>query len=172
VPLEAVRTWSLRSLRRPSPRCHPARCCSTWTPPVTWHSQTTRAVPRLGWASHPGRGCASASATDADRSAHAAPSARVRFAHQIAREDAPGMQPGSAWRRLALVSAIVGAGVSAYLLVEYLNDRGGICLTGGGCDAVRASAFAYPLGIPMPLFGVAFYFAATWVAWRTTDPAR
>jgi len=24
----------------------------------------------------------------------------------------------------------------------------------------------------MPLFGVAFYFAATWVAWRTTDPAR
>jgi protein-disulfide isomerase len=82
------------------------------------------------------------------------------------------MQPGSAWRRLALVSAIVGAGVSAYLLIEYLNNRGGVCLTGGGCDAVRASAFAYPLGIPMPLFGVAFYLASAWVTWRTTDPTR
>lgn len=82
------------------------------------------------------------------------------------------MQPGNAWRRIALVSAIVGAGVSAYLLVEYLSNRGGVCLTGGGCDAVRTSAFAYPLGIPMPLFGVAFYLAAAWTAWRTTDPGR
>jgi len=82
------------------------------------------------------------------------------------------MQRGSTWRRIALVSAIVGAGVSAYLLVEYLSNRGGVCLTGGGCDAVRTSAFAYPLGIPMPLFGVVFYLAAAWTTWRTTDPAR
>ena len=82
------------------------------------------------------------------------------------------MQPGSAWRRIVLVSAIVGAGVSAYLLVEYLSNRGGVCLTGGGCDAVRTSAFAYPLGIPMPLFGVAFYLAAGWTTWRTANPDR
>jgi protein-disulfide isomerase len=82
------------------------------------------------------------------------------------------MQPGRAWRRIALVSAIVGVGVSAYLLVEYLSNTGGVCLTGGGCDAVRTSAFAYPLGIPMPLFGVLFYVAAAWTTWRTTDPAR
>src|SRR5437588_5186788 len=82
------------------------------------------------------------------------------------------MQPGSAWRRIVLVSAIVGAGVSAYLLVEYLSNRGGVCLTGGGCDAVRTSAFAYPLGIPMPLFGVAFYLAAGWTTWRTANQDR
>ena len=82
------------------------------------------------------------------------------------------MQWGGAWRRIALVSAIVGAGVSAYLLLEYLNNSGGVCLTGGGCDAVRASSFAYPLGIPLPLFGVVFYAAAVWLTWRTTDPAR
>jgi len=82
------------------------------------------------------------------------------------------MQPGNAWRRIALVSAIVGAGVSAYLLVEYLSNRGGVCLTGGGCDAVRTSAFAYPLGIPMSMFGVAFYLVAAWTTWRTTIPDR
>lgn len=75
------------------------------------------------------------------------------------------------WRHAALVAAIAGAGVSVYLLVEYLGGRGGICLTGGGCDAVRDSAYAYPLGIPMPLFGVAFYLVATWLAWRSLDPA-
>ena len=32
---------------------------------------------------------------------------------------------------------------------------------------MRASAFAYPLGIPMPIFGVAFYAVAAWLAYRT-----
>jgi protein-disulfide isomerase len=77
----------------------------------------------------------------------------------------------STWRQVAVVAAIVGAGVSAYLLVEYLNGSGGICLTGSGCDEVRLSAFAYPLGIPMPLFGLVFYLVAAWTAWRTIDPA-
>ncbi len=77
----------------------------------------------------------------------------------------------SSWRQVALVAAIIGAGVSAYLLVEYLNGSSGICLTGSGCDEVRLSAFAYPLGIPMPLVGLVFYLAAAWTAWRTVDPA-
>ncbi len=81
------------------------------------------------------------------------------------------MQQRSTWRQVALVAAIVGAGISVYLLVEYLGGSGGICLTGGGCDAVRLSAYAYPLGIPMPLFGLVFYLAAAWTAWRTVDPA-
>jgi len=76
----------------------------------------------------------------------------------------------STWRQVALVAAIIGAGVSAYLLVEYVNGSGGICLTGSGCDEVRLSAFAYPLSIPMPLYGLVFYLVAAWTAWRTVDP--
>jgi protein-disulfide isomerase len=83
----------------------------------------------------------------------------------------PAMHMRAGWRQVALMAAITGAGISAYLLVEYTNGQGGICLTGGGCDVVRASAFAYPLGIPMPLIGVAFYVVAAWTAWRTVNPA-
>ena len=72
-------------------------------------------------------------------------------------------------RAIALLAAIVGLGASVYLLVEYVTGQPGLCLTGSGCDQVRASAFAYPLGIPMPLFGVAFYAVAALVVRRTLD---
>jgi protein-disulfide isomerase len=78
--------------------------------------------------------------------------------------------PASRWRAVALVAAVIGAGTAAYLLVEYTTGQPGLCLTGSGCDDVRASAFAYPLGVPMPLYGLAFYLAATWLAVRTLDP--
>lgn len=76
------------------------------------------------------------------------------------------------WRHAALVAAIAGAGISAYLLVEYLNDSAGICLTGSGCDEVRLSAYSHILGLPVPLYGLAFYVVAAWVAWRSlsADP--
>lgn len=79
--------------------------------------------------------------------------------------------PAARWRALALLAAIFGAGVSAYLLVEYTTGQAGVCLTGSGCDEVRASEFAYPLGIPMPTFGVVFYLAAAWLAYRTLGGA-
>jgi protein-disulfide isomerase len=75
------------------------------------------------------------------------------------------------WRHAALVAAIAGIGISTYLLVEYLGGSGGICVSGTGCDTVRLSAFAHPLGIPMPLFGVVFYLVAAWLAWRSLNPA-
>jgi len=62
-------------------------------------------------------------------------------------------------RRIALVGALLGTFASAYLLVDYVFGSG-ICLTGSGCDVVRASPLAYPLGIPMPLLGLGFYLAA------------
>ncbi len=74
------------------------------------------------------------------------------------------------WRATALLASIVGAAASAYLLVEYVTGQPGVCLTGSGCDLVRASAFAYPLGIPTPLYGLAFYLLAGWVVLRTLDP--
>jgi protein-disulfide isomerase/uncharacterized membrane protein len=73
------------------------------------------------------------------------------------------------WRAIALLASIVGAAASAYLFVEYVTGQPGVCLTGSGCDLVRASAFAYPLGIPTPLIGLVFYVAAAWVVLRTLD---
>lgn len=69
----------------------------------------------------------------------------------------------------AMTFALLGAAVAAYLSVEYLTGQAGLCLTDSGCDAVRASAFAYPLGVPLPLFGVAFFLAAGWLVWRSLD---
>lgn len=67
------------------------------------------------------------------------------------------------WHAAALLASIVGAAASAYLLVEYVTGQPGVCLTGSGCDLVRSSAFAYPLGVPLPLIGLAFYLVATWL---------
>jgi protein-disulfide isomerase len=78
-----------------------------------------------------------------------------------------GNMAAARWRAAALVTAIVGAGASAYLLVEYVTGQPGVCLTGSGCDLVRASAFAYPLGVPTPLIGLIFYVAAAWLVVRT-----
>lgn len=80
--------------------------------------------------------------------------------------------PAARWRALAILAAIFGAGVSAYLLVEYTTGQAGLCLTGSGCDEVRASDFAYPFGIPMPIFGVAFYLVAIWLAYRSLSGAH
>jgi protein-disulfide isomerase len=76
------------------------------------------------------------------------------------------------WRAAALLASIAGAAASAYLLVEYVTGQPGVCLTGSGCDLVRASAFAYSLGIPTPLYGLVFYLVAGWVALRTLDARR
>jgi len=67
------------------------------------------------------------------------------------------------WRSAALLAAIVGAAASGYLLVEYVTGQAGVCLTGSGCDLVRASVYAYPLGVPMPMIGLAFYLTAIWL---------
>lgn len=71
--------------------------------------------------------------------------------------------------RIAILGALLGAFASAYLLVDYVFGSG-ICLTGSGCDIVRASALAYPLGVPMPLLGLGFYLVA--LALVLVDPSR
>src|SRR5258707_779359 len=58
---------------------------------------------------------------------------------------------------LILAFSLVGLFVSLYLWWVYTSpSRPMVCL-GGGCDAVRMSPIAYPMGIPMPIFGVAMY---------------
>jgi protein-disulfide isomerase len=78
-------------------------------------------------------------------------------------------QAAARWRAVALLAAIVGSAASAYLLVEYVTGQPGLCLTGSGCDLVRASAFAYPLGIPLPLIGLAFYLVAIWLTMASPE---
>lgn len=62
-------------------------------------------------------------------------------------------------RILLLLLSLVGLFDALYLWWEYTSpDRPMACI-GTGCDVVRASPFAYPMGIPMPVPGVAMYAA-------------
>jgi protein-disulfide isomerase/uncharacterized membrane protein len=45
------------------------------------------------------------------------------------------------------------------LLVDYVRPAPVFCAEGGGCDALKHTAFAMPLGVPMPYFGVLGFLA-------------
>ena len=57
----------------------------------------------------------------------------------------------------ALVLVILTA--SAALLYDYTRPVPAFCEAGAGCDVVRASSFAYILGIPQPVIGLLAYMA-------------
>jgi predicted DsbA family dithiol-disulfide isomerase/uncharacterized membrane protein len=59
----------------------------------------------------------------------------------------------------SLVPALAGLVASAMLVVDYVRPAPVFCVEGGGCDALRHTAIAMPLGIPLPLFGVAGFVA-------------
>jgi len=59
----------------------------------------------------------------------------------------------------ALGFAVVGLGASIASFVDYFAAAPAFCAE-TGCATVRESAWAQPLGIPMPVLGVAFYLAA------------
>src|SRR5690349_259158 len=59
----------------------------------------------------------------------------------------------------ALGVAIVGLGASIASLVDYLGASPAFCAE-TGCATVRESAWSHPLGVPMPLLGIAFFAAA------------
>lgn len=61
-------------------------------------------------------------------------------------------------RKSALLAlSLIGLFDSLYLWWTYASPSRPMVCMGDGCDAVRASVFAYPFGIPMPAFGVAMY---------------
>jgi protein-disulfide isomerase/rhodanese-related sulfurtransferase len=66
-------------------------------------------------------------------------------------------------RRLVMLAlSLLGLFDSTYLWWVYTSpSRPLVCLGGGGCDAVRASAYTHLWGHPLPLFGVAMYAALT-----------
>jgi uncharacterized membrane protein/predicted DsbA family dithiol-disulfide isomerase len=57
---------------------------------------------------------------------------------------------------IALVAAVIGLGASIASLYDYLGPAPAFCAE-SGCATVRASAWAHPLGIPMPVVGIAFF---------------
>lgn len=59
----------------------------------------------------------------------------------------------------AIASAIVGLGASLTSLIDDLGGAPTFCAE-TGCELVRTSAWARPLGIPMSLLGVLFFSAA------------
>lgn len=58
---------------------------------------------------------------------------------------------------LVLIFALTGLFASVYLTWSYTSPSHTMVCLGTGCDAVRASRFAYPFGVPMPVFGLVFY---------------
>ncbi len=66
---------------------------------------------------------------------------------------------GAAALAASLVPALAGLVASAMLLVDYVRTAPVFCAEGGGCDALRHSIFATPLGVPLPFFGVAGFLA-------------
>lgn len=62
------------------------------------------------------------------------------------------------WASL-LVPTLAALAASAAMLVDYTRPSPVFCEPGGGCDAVKKTALAHPLGVPMPAIGVAAFVA-------------
>ena len=58
---------------------------------------------------------------------------------------------------LLMVLSLTGLFDSAYLLWEYTSPAHPMVCMGGGCDAVRASAYSHMGGLPVPIFGILMY---------------
>ena len=67
----------------------------------------------------------------------------------------------AAWLGAAgsLVLALAGIVASSMLVVDYLRPAPVFCSEGGGCEALKHTPFAMPLGIPLPLLGLAGFAA-------------
>jgi protein-disulfide isomerase/rhodanese-related sulfurtransferase len=72
-----------------------------------------------------------------------------------------------------LALSLLGLFDSTYLWWVYTSPSRPLVCLGGGCDAVRASAYAHLWGQPLPVFGVAMYAAlALLVFSQPLGPAR
>jgi uncharacterized membrane protein/predicted DsbA family dithiol-disulfide isomerase len=56
-------------------------------------------------------------------------------------------------------AAVIGLAASVASLVDFLGETATFCAE-SGCATVRESAWSHPLGVPMPVLGIAFFAAA------------
>lgn len=69
-------------------------------------------------------------------------------------------------------ASLIGLFISTYLLITYVSGAPIVCGTTHGCEIVRASKWAYTMGLPRPLLGVVFYVGLIGLlALRTVYPA-
>src|SRR6202044_457923 len=54
----------------------------------------------------------------------------------------------------SLLPVLAGLVASAMLVVDYTRPAPVFCVEGGGCDALKHTVYAAPLGIPLPIVGV------------------
>ena len=80
-----------------------------------------------------------------------------------------------------IILSLLGLGIASYLGYAYLTGTEVVCMSGifHGCGEVQESAYAQFFGIPIPLYGVAFYIFLLvdgsllqylhrqWYAWRS-----
>jgi len=71
----------------------------------------------------------------------------------------PSPSPSGKLSVAALVFAVIGLGASIASLVDYLGTAPAFCAE-TGCATVRESAWSHPLGVPMPVLGIALFAAA------------
>jgi uncharacterized membrane protein/protein-disulfide isomerase len=71
---------------------------------------------------------------------------------------------GGRWLAASLVPVLAALVASAMLAVDYLRPMPVFCSEGGGCDALKHTAIAMPMGIPLPLFGLVGFVAMGIVA--------
>ena len=73
---------------------------------------------------------------------------------------------------LSFLPVAGGLAASAALLVDQVRSRPVFCPVGGGCEALRHTAFAAPLGVPLPVVGLLGFFAIGVAALRPGWRAR
>jgi uncharacterized membrane protein len=68
---------------------------------------------------------------------------------------------------LALVLAVVGTGIAAYLAYENVQGQTSVCTVVHGCATVQKSSYGKFLGVPVSVPGLALYvvLAGSAVAW-------
>ena len=62
---------------------------------------------------------------------------------------------GGLWLAASLLPVLAALVASAMLAVDYLRPMPVFCSEGGGCDALKHTVIAMPMGVPLPLFGLA-----------------
>lgn len=70
-----------------------------------------------------------------------------------------GRAIGAVGLAVSLVPVLAGLVASAMLAVDYLRPTPVFCVEGGGCEALKHTVYATPLGIPMPIFGIVGFLA-------------
>ena len=68
-------------------------------------------------------------------------------------------QRPAAWSIAALAIAVLGLAASIASLIDYVGASATFCAE-TGCATVRESAWSHPLGVPLPVLGIAFFAAA------------